>query len=122
MRIQVSALEKNQAGPDRTDRSPACSHHRRRGREEGGDAPGGRDKEGEGEGRPCHGLRQGERKAGEWLPRRPRPPELLLRLRANGDPRGERPFGEHKARLRPLPPIRRTFATTALSSECGLGK
>ena len=68
MRIQVSALEKNQAGPDRTDRSPACSHRRKRGRE-GGDAPGGRDKEGEGEGRPCHGLRQGERKAGEWLPR-----------------------------------------------------
>ena len=40
MRIQVSALEKNQAGPDRTDRSPACSSHSRK--REGGRGRAGR--------------------------------------------------------------------------------
>ena len=57
--------EPGRAGPDR---SVTCLQPPPQKRE-GGDAPGGRDKEGEGEGRPCHGLRQGERKAGEWLPR-----------------------------------------------------
>lgn len=98
MRIQVSALE-NQAGPDRTDRSPA-----------GVNAPGGT-KRGEEEGHTLPTLRLG---ADERLPPRPRPLELLLQRRLNGVPRGDRPFGKHKARLRPLPPI---LSLGALSSH-----
>ena len=96
-------------GSGRTERG------QRGGREEaatGRPRPGGT-KRGEEEGRKPGG------KTGEWLPRRPRPPELLLRLCANGVPRGERPFGEHKARLRPLPPI--PSSTTALSGVRSVG-
>ena len=68
MRIQVSALEKNQAGPDRTDRSPACSHRRKRGREgtrRAGGTKRGRGKgghatdSGRGKGRRASGCRGG---------------------------------------------------------------
>ena len=87
--------EPGRAGPDR---SVTCQGG---GGEDGEDGRAGRDKE-RGGGRHTQ-AGEGET-TDEWLPERPSPPELLLRRRLNGVPRGGRPFGEHKARLRPLPP------------------